>query len=179
MHGFEPAGGRVRNRRLACTRIAGLVLGLAVAALNPQGLPETHAGLLAGKFAAPIPHWRRRDHDGAPDFWHQGRSAVSIDAWTTNLAVSPAHSFQLNDTLLGGAYGEWYPTCSASPPTLFDFRYNLRYVVPNSGAMQSRSSYNPTGTLLSSLSYAFAEVRTIFEEYYNSSSPLPPPKSWG
>jgi hypothetical protein len=103
--------------------------------------------------------------DGVPDFWHRGGSSVAIDLWTTSLSVSPTHSFQLNDTSATD-YGEWYSDqLNITGGTIYQLRYNLRYVVTNIGPMRvTVNFYNAATTLFSSVSYQFAGLHDFWEE---------------
>lgn len=103
--------------------------------------------------------------EGIPDFWNKGGSNPNLESWTTATCVSPTHSFILNDNSTND-YGEWYsdllPVISG---TNYLLRYNLRYVITNSGVMRvSVNFYDASNDLLSGLNFIFSGTNDFWEE---------------
>ena len=127
-----------------------------------QPLP---AGLLPGNIW-PNPNLETdANANGIPDFWHRGGSDPMIDGWTTALAVSPSHAFQLNDSS-SVAYGEWYSDrLNINGGANYQLRYNLRYSVTNVGPMRVTVNFYDAGDIyVSGVSYLFAGAHDFWEE---------------
>ena len=95
--------------------------------------PQLQAELLPGNVWPNPTLEADANSDGLPTFWNRGGSLTTIDVWSVALSVSPAHSFELNDTSTS-AYGEWYSDLlNITGGTNYQLRYNLRYIVTNVG----------------------------------------------
>lgn len=103
--------------------------------------------------------------DGIPDFWHKGGSSLSIDGWTTSLSTSATHALQLVDNSAQN-YGEWYSDAlSIVGGSEYLLRYQLRYLVTNTGPMRvTVNFYDQANHLLNGQSYLFSGAHDFWEE---------------
>src|SRR5437899_902961 len=124
-----------------------------------------HAALLPGNLWPNPTLATDANSDGLPDFRHKGGNITAIDLWTTSMSVSPAHSFELNDTSTSG-YGEWYSDLlDITAGTNYLLRYNLRYIITNVGPMRvTVNFYHAASSYVSGLSYLFAGSHDFWEE---------------
>jgi hypothetical protein len=145
-----------------CRRFLCLLTALLSLVLAPTLL---QAGLLPGNLWPNPTLESDANSDGVPDFWHRGGTSAGIDLWTTSLSVSATHAFQLNDASTTD-YGEWYSDqFSLTGTTNYQLRYNLRYIITNTGPMRvTVNFYNAAATLFSSMSYEFAGAHDFWEE---------------
>jgi hypothetical protein len=141
------------------------VFALSTAAMLLTWAAPLAAGLLPGNIWPNPTLEVDSNHDGIPDFWNKGGSDPTIDLWSTEYSVSPTHCFELNDTNTNG-YGEWYSdSLSIHGGALYQFRYNLRYSVTNTGPMRvSVNFYDASSSYISGLSYTFSGTQNSWDE---------------